>query len=135
MVSPEVPNPAMKTKQRQTLEQVLIRTSKVMYPDLEPQVIDVRARASDGDTPLHKVALWGDNYATKLLLDAGADIDAIGDMGCTPLYFAVMNDHELVAATLLDRGANPDIRSDLGRTPKELALESNKKEMVRLFRK
>jgi ankyrin repeat protein len=124
----------VKPKQRQTIEEILVRASEVMYPHLDPHLIAVDARDSDGDTPLHKVALWGDNYAAALLMDAGAEVDALGDMGCTPLYFAVMNGHEHVVATLLKRGADPDIRSELGSTPRELALRSENKVLQALFR-
>jgi ankyrin repeat protein len=105
-----------------------------MYPDRPPRIVDIHARDSSGDTPLHKVALWGDNYAVGELLSAGAQVDALGDMGCTPLYFATMNSHVLAAATLLHHGANPDIRSELGFTPAEVAAHSNSADLKKLFR-
>ena len=78
---------------RETLDEILLRTSVVMFPNGSPSAISVGTRDPDGDTPLHKVALWGDNHAAKVLIDAGADIDARGDMGLTPLHFAVMQGH------------------------------------------
>jgi ankyrin repeat protein len=80
------------------------------------------------------VALWGDNYAVSVLIGAGAQIDALGDMGCTPLYFATMKFHGLAIATLLEHGADPDIRSELGFTPRELAASSTSADLKRLFR-
>ena len=124
----------MKSKRRQSLAEVLIRTSKVMYPDQEPHLISVDARDVDGDTPLHKVALWGDRRATLLLLDEGAEIDVKGDMGCTPLYYAVMNKHVAVAKVLLEHGANPDHRSELGFTSRELASHSGHEGLTKLLR-
>src|SRR5216684_5973448 len=111
---------------RETLDEILLRASVVMFPDALPHAISVHTRDSDGDTALHKVALWGDNHAAKVLIDAGADIDAIGYMGLTPLHFAVMQGHELLVETLLDRGARTDIRSELGTTAHELAHTSSK---------
>src|SRR3954464_14669843 len=49
--------------------------------------VTVRARAADGDTPLHFASVWGDLGAVELLLEGGADPDAAGDLGCTPLYY------------------------------------------------
>ena len=122
------------SKKRQTLDEILLRVSGVMYPDRPCHVVDIHSRDSDGDTPLHKVALWGDNYAVGELIRAGAQIDALGDMGCTPLYFATMNSHVLAAETLLGHGANPDTRSQLGFTPRELAENSNSVDLKKLFR-
>jgi len=119
---------------RETLNEILIRASVVMFPDGPSRPISVDTRDSDGDTPLHKVALWGDNHAAKVLIDAGADIDAIGDMGLTPLHFAVMQGHALLVETLLDHGARTDIRSELGSTARELADTSSKaKGLLRYF--
>jgi ankyrin repeat protein len=111
---------------RETLDEILVRASVVMFPDVPPHSISVGARDSDGDTPLHKVALWGDNYAAKVLIEAGAEIDAIGDMGLTPLHLAVMQGHELLVETLLRYGARTDIRSELSGTALDLARSSSK---------
>jgi ankyrin repeat protein len=81
------------------------------------------------------VAPRGDNYAAGLLIEAGTEIDARGDMSCTPLYLAVMNGHEQVAATFLEHGADPDAGSELGSTLRELALRSNKSTLIDLFTK
>ena len=122
-------------KKRQTLEQILLRAAEVMYPDRTPMVIGVHARDSDGDTPLHKVALWGDRNAASLLLESGAEVDVEGDMGCTPLYFAVMGGHVATAELLLGLGADPDAQTRLGFTPRTLALSQGKKSMIRLFKR
>ena len=111
----------IKMKNKQKLEEILQSASKCMFPHLENHRIDVTSLASDGDTPLHIAAVWGDKYAIELLLDAGAVIDALGDMNATPLYNAVGQGHMEVAELLLSRGANPDIMSELGYSPRRLA--------------
>ena len=121
-------------KKREILEQILLRAAEVMFPDRRPKVLDVRIRDSDGDTVLHKVALWGDRYAASLLIESGAEIDAKGDMGCTPLYFAVMGGHVGTAKLLLNLGADPDAQTNLGFSPRALALSQGKTLMVRLFK-
>ena len=126
-------------KKRETLESFLRRASHVLLPHLDhpetgPASIRFDSRAGDGDTPLHVAALWGDRHAVRMLLDAGADVNAKGDMGCTPLYFAVMNHHVDVAETLLAHGANPDAASELGFTPRRLAEKNTNKQMLAVFR-
>lgn len=122
-----------KTKQRETLEQILTRVAEILFLDSDA-VITVNTRDADGDTPLHIVALWGDRHAIETLVNAGADIDAKGDMGCTPLHFAVMGNHVQAAELLLLLGANPNIASELSYTPKALAKQSENNLMIKVFR-
>jgi ankyrin repeat protein len=122
----------IKVKQRESLDQILKRTAEVMMLD-DDQDISVHSRDSDGDTPLHKVATWGDRHAILTLVEAGAEIDAKGDMGCTPLYFAVMGNHVQAVEQLLLLGANPNIVTELEFSPKTLAKENGNKEMINIF--
>jgi ankyrin repeat protein len=78
--------------------------------------------------------LGGDRHAARILLEAGADIDAKGDMGCTPLYFAVMGGHVQVAELLVRRGADPDAQSEFSFSPRSLAAHKADKAMTGLFR-
>jgi ankyrin repeat protein len=124
-------------KHSETLEQFLLRSSDVLFPDQTraPKPLTVHARSSDGDTPLHIAALWGDRHAARILMDAAADIDAKGDMSCTPLYFAVIGGHVQVAELLLQRGADPDAESELSSSPRSLAAHKGDKAMTGLFRR
>ena len=123
-------------KHSETLEQFLLRSSNVLFPGQTraPKPLTVHSRSSEGDTPLHIAALWGDRHAARILLEAGADIDAKGDAGCTPLYFAVMGGHVEVAELLLQRGADPDAESELSSSPRSLAAHKGYKAMTGLFR-
>lgn len=123
-----------RSKQRESLGQILKRTAEVLYPAGALEDVTVATRDSDGDTPLHKVALWGDSYAIEALVEAGAEVDAKGDMGCTPLYYAVMEGHLRAVERLLELGANPACRTELGMTPSELARRSGNKELIQMFR-
>lgn len=116
------------------LEAFLVSVSDVLFPHLDPHPVDVMARSSDGDTPLHVAALRGDCYGIRLLLAAGAEVDAIGDMGCTPLYFAVMEGKIDAARLLLAAGADPDIVSELDFSPLSLAKTKGLAEMFRLLK-
>jgi hypothetical protein len=117
-----------------TLEKVLIRASEVMYPHHKPRIIDVNAKASDGDAPLHVAAVWGDREGVRLLIEAGALIDAPGDMSCTPLLYAVAHGHPEVARLLLEYGADPNLRGELAYSPMSLAKERGNKEMLHILK-
>lgn len=61
-----------------------------------------------GVTYLHKLAAIGDVEKTALLVDRGADMEAVDDEWCsTPLGWAARWGHRDLAAYLLERGADP----------------------------
>ena len=55
--------------------------------------LDINARTADGKTVLHLSAEWGSFYATKLLIEAGADILAKDKDGNIPLELAIDASH------------------------------------------
>lgn len=114
------PKPPMTTAM---LEEVLASIAHVMFPgDDVPREIRLDTRASDGDTPLHVFAWRKDEAVARLLIAAGADPNAIGDMGETPLHVAVRQGMPELADALLAAGASPDIVSEFEETPREMAL-------------
>ncbi|MNN91004.1 Ankyrin repeat protein [compost metagenome] len=67
--------------------------------------------------------LWRkDSAGALVILRAGANPNAIGDMGVTPLHVAVMQNMPKAVEALLSAGANPNIRSEFGKTAKEEAV-------------
>jgi len=100
-------------------------------PERCPTIVSV---GYDGDSPLHVVA-WRNNLeAVQVLIDAGANVNAQGEMDETPLHVAVRQRNVLMVAAMLDAGARPDIRSKFGDTPKELALQGDGS-VAKLFKK
>lgn len=57
-----------------------------------------------GWTPLHEACLNGHAEIVELLLQEGADADAMGGDGDTPLHDAIGNGHTLVVSLLLKYG-------------------------------
>jgi ankyrin repeat protein len=87
------------------------------------RVVTLDSKDVGGDTPLHVMIWRGDRDAVRAFIEAGAKIDAIGDMGQTPLHVAVMREDEFSAELLLRAGADPEVRSEFGDTPRELARQ------------
>jgi ankyrin repeat protein len=59
--------------------------------------------------------------AVKVLIDAGADVNAVDDAGETPLHFGAQASDDIVTL-LVDRGAKLNVKDNKGRTPVEMAL-------------
>lgn len=105
-------------------------------------LIDAGANASlalkDGSTPLMAAAglgapRGGDEEVTeagdrndpvdvmKLLVEKGADVNAVNDLGMTPMHYAVQRSADRIVEYLASKGARFDIKNKQGRTPAELA--------------
>ena len=76
---------------------------------------------------------------TKILVEAGADVNAADDSGWTPLHRVADSRLSLgdaivdAARILLDSGANPDATDDKGKTPLHSAAESGHVNLARLL--
>ena len=68
----------------------------------------------EGDSCLHIAAGRGDLQAVRVLLDAGMDVNARGDLDNTPLHYARKGAHEAVTKYLVSRGALPHLLNELG---------------------
>tara|TARA_B110001454_G_scaffold218046_1_gene244898 strand:- start:2984 stop:3322 length:339 start_codon:yes stop_codon:yes gene_type:complete len=106
---------------KRSLASVLESVSDIMFPDNNGNVaITVSSRDASGDTPLHKLLWKNDTEGAIILIEAEADINAIGEMGETPLHIAISQNNETMVKHLLRAGANLDIRSHFGNTAREL---------------
>ena len=97
---------------------------------------------SGGETLLQYAAIGGRTEAVKLLLEAGADIDAENDGGQTALHVILdlaqfkYTYHRLSKETvelLLGRGADVNLKDKDGRAPLHLAVESAEGDIVELL--
>lgn len=94
----------------------------------------IEQRGHFGNTPLKVAAVRGDLHATRVLLDAGADVNAIVEDGFTALHFAASQGHPEVVKLLLQRGASPKILNSEGRTAMELAQLLGNHEVMKAFK-
>jgi len=103
----------------QTVEAILRAVEKV--PDFYGQTItEINQRNDYGDTPLHIVAFWGDCDAIRILVNAGADVNAKGEHGYTPLMQATGKGRFKVLKLLIRLGAQP-IENREGDRPSDIA--------------
>jgi ankyrin repeat protein len=70
----------------------------------------------------------------RLLLQAGADVDASNADGLTPLMAASQAGHLGAVSVLVEAGADLDQRDRLGRTALDLALVEGREDVGRLLR-
>jgi ankyrin repeat protein len=70
-----------------------------------------------GFTALEFAARDGCVDCIPVLLDAGADINAVDPDGISPLLSSIINGHYDAAGLLIEKGANPNIADRTGRTP------------------
>lgn len=74
------------------------------------QGADINFRDERGKTPIFKVA--GRNGDIALLIELGADINAVMSDGCTPLHIAAALGHKKAVRALLKAGAQVDARTN-----------------------
>jgi hypothetical protein len=85
------------------------------------------------NTPLHIAAANGDQDIVELLIDAGADLNAVSSAGfqdhVVPLYEAAFNGHKDIVELLLDKGADINGQG----TALHAAVNQNHKDIVELL--
>ena len=83
---------------------------------------------------LRTAASAGDAAAAAVLLDAGAEIDAVGEYGRTPLMLAGLRANVQTLRLLIERGADASATDDRGRDAAELADEAGHSEVAEILR-
>ncbi|XP_073303652.1 ADP-ribosylation factor GTPase-activating protein AGD3-like isoform X1 [Primulina huaijiensis] len=79
----------------------------------------------DGWYLLHLACETADIGMIELLLQYGANINAVDSRGHTPLHRCIVRGKSSLVKLLLTRGANLQAADDQGKTPLQLAMESN----------
>ncbi len=79
--------------------------------------------ANGGFTPLHFAAREGELEIAQLLLEAGADVNAIAADGKNPLNLAIYNGHYELAELLIDAGGDVNQPDAEGFTPLFFAVD------------
>ena len=95
-----------------------------------------RSWSEDGFTPLHLACFAGGAEATRLLVERGADLEALARASFAqvrPLGTAAFSGDRESAAVLLEAGADPNGRGESGFTPLHSAAQNGDLEFVRLL--
>jgi ankyrin repeat protein len=106
-----------------SVEAVLDAVRSASYFDDQVGQLGVNTRDIFGDRPLHVVITWGDIDAVKLLISAGAQVDAPGEDGNTALHHALSMGHFNIARLLLGCGASQTIRNREGKLARDMCWE------------
>jgi ankyrin repeat protein len=100
----------------------------------EPEL--TRAWSEDGFTPLHLACFAGGADATRLLVERGADLEALSTASFAkvrPLGTAAFARDRESARVLLEAGADPNGRGEGGFTPVHSAAQNGDTEFMRLL--
>ncbi|KAK9504836.1 hypothetical protein O3M35_009016 [Rhynocoris fuscipes] len=81
------------------------------------------SKSNLGWTPLHLASYFGHRDVVEVLLDNGADINAVNDAGDTALHKAAFIGREDLVLLLVERNADVNIRNGEGRTAREVGAE------------
>ena len=101
------------------------KSDRLFPGELGQATIRIDSRDCNGDTPLH-IFIWaGETENALLLIEYGADVNAVGDMGETPLHAALHQRNERVIKALIDANARTNIVSEFGQTALDLAKEKD----------
>jgi ankyrin repeat protein len=89
--------------------------------------------ATDGWTPLHLAAVSGAIGCPQILVQAGANPNALDNYGRTPLHLAITSGDPKVAEELIEAGSSKNINNGRGLTPLELAKEKGAAEFYKVL--
>lgn len=106
-----------------------VDVSKILKAN--PEMRD--ARTGLGSTPLHLAATNPDISVLKVLLSAGADVNAKDVDGNTPLHMAAYSNRFEHSKLLLEAGADIKATNSGGRTPIAMARKSRADDVVGLI--
>jgi ankyrin repeat protein len=109
-----------------------MRRDTVRVRQLLKEGADVNASQGDGMTALHWAATHGDAAEARMLIYAGARLEATTrNANYTPLHFAARTGNASVARTLLEAGANANAAtSSGGATPLHLAAAQGNPDVI-----
>lgn len=90
----------------------------LLAADADP---NARSESLGGVAPIHSAVFGRDFDCVRLLVEAGADLDAAQEGGFTPVHAAAQNGDFEIVKLLVERGCDPHRKTPEGKTPADLA--------------
>ena len=95
------------------------------YPDLANDI------TTGGAQPLHMCGMSRTNQdKVSILVDFGADVEALETYGMTPLHRMASNNLDIGARMLLEAGADSENVGKIGESPRTIALQSDARKVL-----
>jgi len=76
----------------------------------------VKAQSSDGFTPLHLACFFGQPEAAEILIQQGADVNAVSPSRIAVIHSAAASRNAAIVKLVLQAGANPNLQQQGGYT-------------------
>ncbi len=96
--------------------------------------IGANTRGKNGETPLHWMATLGDAQGIRILVDAGAVVDAVDENGNTPLHESSASKQIAAAQMLIELGANQELKNHDNLTASDIAASEGFQPMIDLLK-
>merc|ERR1712117_997756 len=103
----------------------MLRKLLEKYPDLANDI------TTGGAQPLHMCGMSRENQdKVDILVEFGADIEALDTYGMTPLHRMASNNLDIGARMLLEAGADIENEGKIRETPRDIALQSDARRVL-----
>ena len=97
-------------------------------------VADINSNPKHGVTPLISAVKKNNIEIAKMLIENGADVNAVGGSEKkTAIFFAVSDDNVEMAKMLISKGADLNVTDAYYQTPLNIAVEKGNKKMINLL--
>jgi ankyrin repeat protein len=88
---------------------------------------------NQGGTVLHLALLYGESEIIEMLVEKGANVDALNKDGETPLIYAIRHNNTQAGALFIEKGAALDRKSNEGYTAMDYARFNRRTEILELL--
>ena len=84
--------------------------------------LELEVRDKNGETPLHRVAAYGDQEVIQRLVEKGADLSAVNNRGQTPLLVSTAYNRKEASIILLKHGSDVQVADQDSNTALHFAV-------------